>query len=428
MIRTLLICFSLVIFSSWICFEPQASAQEDPQTNSSDWARWRGPSGNGIAAADQKPPVKWSSTENVIWKTKVPGVGHSSPIVLGGKIFLTTSDVAAQTQSVICFDRKQGAQVWLTEVNSGGFPEKIHRKNTHASPTVATDGKHLFAVFNHHETIELVKLDLEGGIVWKKKVGAHVSAYPFGYGSSPIIHGGNVFVCNENTVESAIVAFDKESGKENWRINRDGINSYSTPVVATVGGKEQLLLSGGKTVKSFDLTDGSENWSAPADWEVSCGTLVWEGDLVFASGGYPAFQTLAVNSGNGDVVWSNSTRVYEQSLLVVDGYVYAHADNGALYCWRAADGKEMWKSRFSKKKLAQSISPVLANGNIYFTSENGETVVAKQNPKAFKLVARNRLGDLAFATPAFCDNRIYARVGDSTTGQGHQWLYCLGEK
>ena len=421
-----LICFALAISCSVCCFETYA--QEDAQTSSSDWARWRGPTGNGIAAADQKPPVKWSTTENVIWKTKIPGVGHSSPIVLGGKIFLTTSDVANQTQSVICLNRDGGDLVWQKEVNRGGFPAKIHRKNTHASPTVATDGKHLFAVFNHHEIIELAKLDLDGGIVWKKKVGAYVTPYPFGYGSSPIVHGGNVIVCDENTIESAIVALDKESGKVNWRINRDGITSYSTPVVATIGGKEQLLLSGGKSVKSYDPTDGSENWSAPAVWDVTCGTLVWEGDLVFASGGFPANQTLAVNSSNGTVVWSNSTRVYEQSLLVVDGYVYAHADNSALYCWRAADGKEMWKSRFSKRTLHESVSPVLVNGNIHFTSENGETAVVKQDPSSFQLVSRNRLGDFAFATPAFCDNRIYARVGDSTTGQGHQWLYCLGEK
>ena len=426
MIRKFLICAALTISCSVGCLE--TLAQDDPQTNPSDWARWRGPSGNGIAAADQKPPVKWSSTKNVIWKTKIPGVGHSSPIVLGSKIFLTTADVAAQTQSVICLDRKEGTQVWLTEINQGGFPPKIHRKNTHASPTVATDGKHLFAVFNHHETIELAKLDLDGVIVWKKKVGAYTPAFEFGYGQSPIIHGSNVIVNNENKVDSAIVALDKDTGEERWRINRDGISSYSTPVVASIGGKEQLLLSGGQTVKSFSPEDGSENWSATSNWQVSCGTLVWEGDKVFASGGFPANQTLAVNSSNGDVVWSNPTRVYEQSMLVVDGYVFAHADNSVLYCWRAADGKEMWKSRFSKRKLSESVSPVLAGGNIYFTSENGETVVAKHNPKAFELVARNRLGDLAFATPAFCDNRIYARVGDSTTGQGHQWLFCLGEK
>jgi len=426
MIRKLFICFALTLSCSAVCF--QAQAQEDPQTNAKDWARWRGPAGNGIAAADQKPPVKWSSTKNVIWKTKVPGVGHSSPIVLDSKIFLTTADVANQTQSVLCFDRKSGDQLWKTEINSGGFPAKIHRKNTHASPTVATDGKHLFAVFNHHDTVELAKLDLEGGIVWKKNVGQYSPVYEFGYGATPIVHGNNVIVCNENKVASAIVAYDKESGEENWRIKRNGISSYSTPVVAKIDGKAQLLLSGGKTVKSFSPADGSENWSAPSNWQVSCGTLVWEAGLVFASGGFPAQQTLAVNSGDGAVVWSNPIKVYEQSLLVVDGYVYAHADNSVLYCWRAADGKEMWKSRFSKKKLGESVSPVLAGGNIYFTSENGESVVVKQNPNEFELVARNQLGDLAFATPAFCDNRIYARVGDSTTGQDHQWLYCLGKE
>jgi len=403
-------------------------AQDDAQTNVNDWARWRGPTGNGIATADQKPPVKWSATENVIWKTKIPGVGHSSPIVLGGKIFLTTADVEKQTQSVLCLDRKLGEIAWQTEINSGGLPGRIHSKNTHASPTVATDGKHIFAVFHHHDEIELVKLDLEGGIVWKKNVGKYKARYEFGYGPSPIVDGDNVIVSNENNIKSAIVAYNKDSGEESWRIDRSGISSYSTPVVANIGSKRQLLISGGKTVKSFDSGTGLENWSAPAEWDISCGTLVWEGDMVFASGGFPAIETLAVDSKNGTVVWRNKSKVYEQSMLVIDGYVYAHAENGVLYCWRAADGKEMWKSRFSKNRLAQSVSPVLAHGNIYFTAENGETVVIKQDPKKMEVVARNMLGDLAFASPAFCDNRIYARVGDSTTGEGHQWLYCLGEK
>ena len=145
-------------------------AQDNPQTNPSDWARWRGPNGNGIAAVDQKPPVKWSSTENVVWKTRIPGVGHSSPIILGQKIFLTTADVDKQTQSVICFDRKSGEKKWQTEVNNGDLTAKIHRKNTHASPTVATDGQHVFCVFKYDGAIQLAKLDLEGNIVWKKKV------------------------------------------------------------------------------------------------------------------------------------------------------------------------------------------------------------------------------------------------------------------
>ena len=429
MIRELLISLALIIVCPAICLI--AHAQDDPQTSASDWARWRGPSGNGIAAADQKPPVKWSSTENVIWKTRIPGIGHSSPIVLGQKIFLTTADVAKQTQSVICLDRKSGELVWQTEINSGDFTAKIHRKNTHASPTVATDGQHVFSVFKYDDAVQLAKLDLEGTIVWKKKVGRHESGYNFGngYGASPIVYGDNVIVSNENEIKSSIVAFNKKSGEESWRIDRTGVSSYSTPVVAEVGGKKQLLQSGGKLVKSYDPKDGSENWSIDAAWVVSCGTLIWDGDMVFASGGFPAQQTLAIDTSKGPAVaWENPTKVYEQSMLIVDGYIFAHAENNAVYCWRAADGKEMWKKRFSKRKHGQSVSPVLAGGNIYFTAENGETVVIKPNSKQFEEVARNKLGDLAFATPAFCDNRIYARVGDSTTGKDHQWLYCLGEK
>jgi len=294
---------------------------------------------------------------------------------------------------------------------------------------VATDGKHLFAVFNHHGAVDVTKLDLDGNVVWKKKVGNYDPFYKFGFGASPIVYDGKIIVTTESKVDSGIFAFKTGSGEPVWKIKRDGISSYSTPVIAPVAGKEQLLISGGGTVNSYDPKNGSKNWSTPTNWKVSCGTMVWDGDLVFISGGYPAQQTLAINAANGKLVWDNNVKSYEQSLLAVDGYIYAHSDSSVLYCWRASDGQEMWKTRFSpNRKFPVSVSPVLANGNIYFTAENGETVVVKLDPKEFKEVARNKLGDAAFATPAFCDNRIYTRVGDSSTGRDHQWLYCLGKK
>ena len=416
-----------ILFFTVAVFCSQADAQ-DAQTNSKDWARWRGPTGNAIAPVGEKPPTKWSATENVVWKTKIPGRGHASPIVIGDKIFLSTAEVEEKSQSVVCVDRSSGELLWQKEVNEGGFPKTIHRNNTHASPTIATDGEHVFAVFNHHGAVHLTKLDLSGDIVWTKKVGNYQPTYEFGFGASPIVHAGKIIVTTESKVDSGIFAFEIESGDPVWKIKRNGISSYSTPVIQDVGGKERLLISGGSRVSSYDPKTAEKDWETPTRWQVSCGTMVWDGGMVFVSGGFPAQQTLALNAKSGELVWDNNVKSYEQSLLAVDGYIYAHGNNGVLYCWRASDGEEMWKKRFSpRKKSPVSVSPVLANGHIYFTAENGETVVAELNPKEFKEVSRNQLGDYAFATPAFCDNRIYYRVGDSTTGKDHQWLYCLGE-
>ena len=294
--------------------------------------------------------------------------------------------------------------------------------------SVATDGQHVFAVFSHHRGVHVTALDIDGNEVWKQKVGDYQSKYPFGFGASPIVHGGNVIVTNENDVDSAVVAFDAKTGDKVWKINRNGNTSYSTPVVTTVAGEEQLLLSGGGMVASYNPFDGQQRWATNASWGVTCGTMVWNGDMVFASGGYPSGQTLGIDARKGSMVWTNSAKVYEQSMLAIGGYVYAHADNGVIYCWRAKDGEEMWKQKFSTKRVGVSASPVFANGNIYFTAENGETVVVKATHEGYEELARNNLGDSAFASQAFCGNRIFTRVGDSSSGVRQEWLVCLGEK
>ncbi len=412
-----------------VCLLSTAAWAQDDSTD--DWRRWRGPAGNGIAASGQTPPTEWSEDSNVLWKTKVPGRGHASPIVVGDKIFLATADETTKTQSVLCYERSTGKQLWKSDVSQGEFNPKIHGKNTHASPTISTDGERVFAVFNNHSRVQLVAMDFVGEKVWEKEVGAYKTRFPFGFGSSPICHDGNVIVANLNDVGSGITAYNGTTGKQAWKIDRPGGTSYSTPVVAKVGGSEQLLLSGTQKVLSYDPSNGKERWTVPGKWQVTCGTMVWDGDLVFASGGYPAQQTLAIKAdGSGSVVWENGQKAYEQSMIIVDGYVYAHCESGVVYCWRAADGNEMWKERFSTRRDAQSASPVFANGNIFFTSESGETLVIKANSEKMEEVARNKLGDEAFASMAICGNKIFTRVAtEELDGSSRQeWLFCLGEK
>ena len=396
-----------------------------------DWRRWRGPFGNGMAAEGQTPPTSWDEDQNVVWKVPVPGRGHASPLVVADKIFLATAETKSETQSVLCFDRQTGKQLWKTKVNQGAFNPRIHPKNTHASQTLATDGERVFAVFNNHDSVQLAAFDFSGQQVWEKKVGEFKSRFPFGFGASPIVYKSNVIVANLNQSNSGIVAYDGASGAEQWRIDRNPGTSYSTPVVAKVAGREQLLLSGVRSVTAYDPENGKSLWSAPGKWDVTCGTMVWSEDLVFASGGYPAQQTMAVKAdGSGELVWENAVKAYEQLMFEKDGYVYAHGNNNVVYCWRASDGNEMWKEKFSSRKADVSASPVYANGNIYFTAENGQTLVVKASPEKMVEVSRNKLGDEAFASMAICGNQIFTRVAmiDPLDDSRQEWLFCLGEQ
>ena len=387
------------------------------------WSAWRGPFGNGVADAAQKPPIEWSDSSNVIWKTEVPGRGHSSPVIFGNHIFLTTAEVDGQRQSVLGYDRTTGEQLWKTEINSGGFSE-IHRNNTHASPTVACDGERIFAVFWNHSKVQLACLDFEGNVVWKKYVGEFVPQYPFGFASSPLLYKDHVLISSESAAGAFFAAFDRKTGEEQWKAERGKHTSYSSPILAEINGKVQVLLSGGKQICSLDPDDGSENWKLDASWVVTCGTLVWSDDMVFASGGFPAGRTYGVKSDGSKILWQNQIKCYEQSLLYHDGYVYAHTDNGIAVCWRGTDGKEMWKERISERGV--SASPILVGEKIYMTDEKGNTTVLAANPNKLEKLAQNKLGDESFATPAFVDNRIYTRVStrDGRVRQG--WLYCLG--
>jgi outer membrane protein assembly factor BamB len=415
-----------IIFSALTLLPPSMDVaqgqQHDAQSAPANWARWRGPAGNGIST-NQHPVTSWSETENVIWRTRVPGKGHASPIVTDSKIFLATADQSTQTQSVVAFDRETGKQIWNTIVNTGGFPDEIHVKNTHASSTIALGDGLIYVVFFNNEQKRIAALDLDGEVVWRDIVGDYRSPYAFGIGASPIVYQSLVIVPTENMNEGALVAYDGKTGERKWSASRPSIN-YSTPVVANVGGKDQLLISGIDKVASYDPLTGKENWTTPAKWKATCGTMVWNESTVFASGGYPGPQTLAIAAdGSGEMLWEKPLKCYEQSMIVVDGFLYGITDKGVIFCFDAADGTEKWKQRF---KGPVSASPVFANGMLYFTAENGQTMVIKANPNQFEKVATNQLGTSGFASFALADNKIYTRVGDKKGGY-QEWLYCIGK-
>ena len=412
--------FALVSCS--LVFQPTISvAQSDV---SQQWSTWRGPNNNGVVD-DQKVVSTWSDTENVLWFAEIPGRGHSTPIIVADRIYLTTADVDAETQSVLCFDRDGGKLLWNTPVNEGNLNPRIHMKNTHASPTIACDGERVFALFNNNDQNQLSALTMDGKILWQRHVAKFKTKYPFGSGSSPILHNGLLFVPNETQADCAILCIDPATGEEVRRIDRGGtFSSYSTPVVAEVGGRTQLLISGGSKVSGYDPDSGEELWSVPSKWQVSCGTMVWDGDMVFASGGFPAQQTLAINAKTGKLVWDKPVKFYEQSMLVHDGRVYGLSDRGVVYCWRAETGDELFKQRFEQPVSA---SPVVVDGKIYFTSEKGNTLVIEAGTDEFVEVARNKLGNSSFASFAVTDNKIYARVGFGRGAELKEFLYCLGK-
>lgn len=388
-----------------------------------DWPWWRGPLRNGIAGKSPATPTVWSEKENVVWKAPLPGRGHSSPIIVQDRIFLTTADETRQTQSVLALSRKTGKQLWIKELSQGGFP-KLHPKNTHATPTIACDGERLLVVFCHHNQVQATALDLAGKQVWQKTISPfRPRRYEYGYAPSPLIYRGMVVIACESDGNSSITALDRKSGEEIWRTPRPSNISYSSPVVAHLAGRDQLLLSGADQVCSYEPNTGKLLWSTPGTTAATCGTIVWDGDVVFASGGYPESETLAVKADcSGDVLWRNQQKCYEQSMLAHDGHLYALTDNGILFCWRGRDGKEMWKQRL---RGPISASPVLAGGHVYWANELGTVYVFKPNPQRLELVAENQLGNESFASPALSGGQIFLRVANSS-GKREEFLYCLG--
>ncbi|MFN0018516.1 MAG: PQQ-binding-like beta-propeller repeat protein [Pirellulaceae bacterium] len=406
--------------------EKEGGIADFPKLNAeTDWPWWRGPSRDGHAPKSAKPPTRWSETENVVWKSPLPGRGHSSPIIVGDRIFLTTADDGKQEQSVLALSRKTGKQIWAKKINQGGLP-KLHPKNTHGTPSIACDGERLFVVFCHHETVQATVFDLEGKQVWQRTISPfNPRRYEYGYAPSPLIYRGTVIFAAEYDGDSSLAAFDRESGKEIWRTPRPGNISYSSPVVAHLAGRDQLLMSGADQICSYDPNGGKLLWSVPGTTAATCGSIVWDGDIVFASGGYPKAETLAIKAdGSGEVLWRNNKKCYEQSMLATGGHLYALTDDGILYCFRGSDGEEKWKERL---RGPVSASPVLAGGNIYWANELGTHYVFQPNPDKFELVHQNQLLDDSFSSPAVSGNQLFLRVA-KRGGKRQEFLYCLSNR
>ncbi|MAG94597.1 MAG: serine/threonine protein kinase [Planctomycetaceae bacterium] len=389
-----------------------------------DWPWWRGTNRNGVGAADQQPPVRWSETQNVVWKVDVPGRGHGSPTVVGTRVFLAIAEEEKQVQAVICYERSSGKPLWRTDVHQGGFDKGGNPRATQASSTVACDGTRIFISFLNKAAIYTTALSLDGKQLWQTKITDYVRHQ--GYGSSPAIYKSLVIISADNKGEKggAIAALDRVSGKIVWKNARPAMPNYPSPIILPVAGKEQLLLTGCELVSSFDPLTGKKQWEIEGATTECVTSTVTDGELIFTSGGYPRNHTAAVRAdGSGKIVWENKNRVYVPSMLVHEGYLYATMDAGTAGCWKCSTGEEMWKHRLGGKFYS---SPVLVGENIYANNEQGKGFVFKASPKAFEMVAENELGDSVFATPAICGGRIYTRVASRKGSVRQETLYCLG--
>lgn len=385
-----------------------------------DWPAWRGPRADG-KVPEEKPPLQWDAANGVAWKALVPGRGHSSPTVVGSRIFLATADEANGTQSVLAFARETGKPLWAKQLFTDGLDAKTHKRNTQASSTIACDGEKVFALFLNAGVIHLVALNLEGAELWRKELGKFKSHW--GYSASPILYGPSVLVAADHADGGFVTAVARDSGEILWTQARPKSPNYPPPIVARVAGRDQVLIAGCKQLSSYDPANGRPLWTADATTEECVGSVVVEGDLAFASGGYPKSETVGVRAdGSGAVVWRNNTKVYVPSMLAHEGQLYAINDSGMAFCWEAATGQEKWKERLGGVFNA---SPVLAGGHLFAAREDGTTFVIKADPARLQVVAQNKLGSEVFATPAFAGNRIYLRVAELTDGKRQEFLYCI---
>ncbi len=411
----------LLMAPSLIAAEPSVM-NRGAEFGPNDWPAWRGPLGTGVANSNQTPPLKWSKSENVLWKAEVPGRGYASPTVVGDKVFLATAEENRGLQAVLCYDRATGKLVWRNNVHEGGLDTKGHKKATQASSTVACDGERLYINFLNRDAIYTSALSLDGKLLWQTKVSPFQTHQ--GFGSSPTLYDKYVYVTTDSPIGGVVAALDRQTGEVIWRQSRPKEANYASAQVFHLNGKTQVLVQGCGLVSSFDPVTGDKLWETEGATVECVTSVVTDGERVFVSGGYPRNHVQAiVADGSKKTAWENGSRVYVPSMICRDGFLYGVQDGGVAMCWNSETGEEMWKSRIGG---AYSASLVLVGAKLYATSEEGKTVIFAANPAKYEQLGENQLGSQAFATPSICGGRIYHRVVEIDGDRRQEWLYCLG--
>ncbi|MBI3854098.1 MAG: PQQ-binding-like beta-propeller repeat protein [Planctomycetes bacterium] len=379
--------------------------------SSPDWPRWRGPQGEAVSDAAPLPST-WSATQGVVWKTAIPGEGASSPIVSGDAVFLTSALDSGSRRLLHCLDRRSGAIRWSLETKDAN-PERASALTGHAAATPVTDGSRVVAVFGN---AGIVCADFSGACLWRKPLGEFDSE--LGLASSPILHGNLVIVvCDHDgdrprSFESYLAALDVAGGATLWKTARPGLfRSWSTPIVVS----GELIVSGQDEVRGYDPATGRQLWSVAgmSGW-VTPSPVAGDG-LIFAVSGKDG-PTLAFRPG-GRVAWREERGgPYVCSPVFYGGLLYVCDETGRLVCREGPSGKELYRERLPGKFTA---SPVAGDGKVYFTNDEGTTIVVKAG-RNFERLSENRLGEECLASPAIADGRLFLRT--------RRHLWCLSSR
>jgi outer membrane protein assembly factor BamB len=417
----------------WIMGAVLAGAVVAP-AGADNWPGWRGPTHDGVAP-DTGYPLEWSATKNVTWKTPIPGRGHSSPVVWGDRIFLMTclegpdpkkDKATPRDRQLVCLDRKDGSILWQKTVVTAPL-EKIHPENSWASSTPATDGKHVYVTTFDDPKVIVAAYDFDGKEVWKKSPGEFQSQH--GFGIPPVLYKDLVIInCDQDgfnhTKPAYIVALDKVTGEEKWRIDRKvRIRSYTPPLIVEAGGRMQMVLTGAKNVDSYDPDTGKPIWHIDGPTEQFVASLIFHQGHFYLTAGFPTFHVMCIKpDGTGNVtkshvVWHETKGAgYVPSPVAVGDNIFLVKDDGVGSCRDTKTGKLHWLERVGRHAHS---SPVAADGRIYFIDDDGVTQVIKAAAE-FEPLAKNTIGEPCFSSPALSNGQIFMR--------GEKHLFCIGKE
>ena len=422
-------------------FLPVASGPADD--GEKFWGQWRGPHATGVSPhAD--PPTEWSETKNVRWKVEVPGRGSGSPVVWGDRIFLLSAvpksaePTAAHEPrggvrprdvhrfAVLAIDRKTGRTIWEQTAREAVPTEATHQDNgTWASSSAVTDGEHVIASF---ESQGIYAYDMSGKPVWQKDLGDKRMRNEFGEGSTPALHGRFLVIVWDHQGESFIVALDKRTGEEIWRVKREEIDTWATPLVVEQGGAPQVVTAGMHRLRSYDLETGKVIWETAGVTMNPIPSPVAGNGLVFVTSGFRGNSLKAIRladakgefSGPPALAWSlDRDTPYVPSPLLYDGILYfLKTNSGLLTAVDAASGKAHYAVQRIEGVPNVFASPVGAAGRVYVVGREGTTAVIRQGPK-YEVVGTNTLDDHFDASPALVDKEMFLR--------GYRYLYCVAQ-
>jgi outer membrane protein assembly factor BamB len=384
-----------------------------------DWPGWRGPSGSGVSPEDNLP-IRWSATENVLWKVRLQGAGVSTPVVSGERVFLTASDGRLNDRlHVYCYRRTDGRELWHTRL-FGSAPTDLYAPGGMAVPTPTSDGKHLFALFG---TGDLACLDFTGKPRWIRSLAEEYGPFRnrWGMGASPILVGDLLVVQVDHWGPSYLLGIDSRSGANRWKVERDATVNWSSPFAARVKDETHIVVVGTYRAKGYRPKDGKELWTVSGLGFQCIPTPVPAGGLVLAASGEGTL-AIRLDGARGDltkshVVWASRRGApFVPSPVSFGGYCYLVDDKGFATCLEAATGKQVWKERLGKSFQA---SLVAGDGKVYYPNLDGGITVMKAGPRPIVL-ARNELGEMIVASPAIANGRIFIR--------GEKHLFCIGRR